>query len=112
VKNKEQQSQDMLRRAQSAQLFAQSAQMADEIRRRQALARMMEVPFYGDAEEPAMKPAKAEALPNLRLKRVPLRAVAPQALLPSRGCYVSRYAGCCGIRRPVCGPFRSARLHS
>lgn len=72
AKNKEQQSQDMLRRAQSAQLFAQTAQMADEIRRRQALARMMEVPFYGDAEEPAMKPAKAEAPAQAP-------AVAPQA---------------------------------
>jgi hypothetical protein len=78
AKSKEQQSQDMLRKAQAANLFAQSAQMQDEIRRRQALARMMDVPFYATDQEKAPMPVQAQTPREAQAQRAPEAGAAPE----------------------------------
>jgi len=79
AKSKEQQSQDMLRKAQAANLFAQSAQMQDEIRRRQALARMMDVPFYATDQEKAPIPTQAQTPQQAQAQRAPEAVPAAEA---------------------------------
>lgn len=79
AKSKEQQSQDVLRKAQAANLFAQSAQMQDEIRRRQALARMMDVPFYATDQEKAPMPVQAQTPREAQAQRAPEAGAAPEA---------------------------------
>jgi hypothetical protein len=78
AKSKEQQSQDMLRRAQAAQLFAQGAQMQDEIQRRRALARMMDVPFYATDQDKAPMPVQAQTPREAQAQRAPEAGAAPE----------------------------------
>jgi hypothetical protein len=79
AKSKEQQSQDMLRKAQAANLFAQSAQMQDEIQRRRALARMMDVPFYATDQDKAPMPVQAQTPREAQAQRAPEAVSAAEA---------------------------------
>jgi hypothetical protein len=78
AKSKEQQSQDVLRKAQAANLFAQSAQVQDEIARRRALARMMDVPFYATDQEKAPMPTQAQTPQQAQAQRAPEAAPTPE----------------------------------
>jgi hypothetical protein len=78
AKSKEQQSQDVLRKAQAANLFAQSAQVQDEIARRRALARMMDVPFYATDQEKAPMPVQAQTPREAQAQRAPEAGAAPE----------------------------------
>ena len=102
AKSKEQQSQDMLRQAQAAQLFAQGAQMQDEIRRRRALARMMDVPFYATDEEKAPVPTQAQTPQQAQAQRAPEAAPTPETQ-PAAAAPAMQTAP-----RPVAGPARDA----
>jgi len=104
AKSKEQQSQDMLRQAQAAQLFAQGAQMQDEIRRRRALARMMDVPFYATDEEKAPMPVQAQTpqQAQAQAQRAPEAAPTPETQ-PAAAAPAMQTAP-----RPVAGPARDA----
>lgn len=102
AKSKEQQSQDMLRQAQAAQLFAQGAQMQDEIRRRRALARMMDVPFYATDEEKAPVPTQAQTPQQAQAQRAPEAAPTPETQ-PTAAAPAMQPAP-----RPVAGPARDA----
>jgi hypothetical protein len=79
AKSKEQQSQDVLRKAQAANLFAQSAQVQDEIARRRALARMMDVPFYATDQEKAPIPTQAQTPQQAQAQRAPEAVPAAEA---------------------------------
>jgi len=79
AKSKEQQSQDVLRKAQAANLFAQSAQVQDEIARRRALARMMDVPFYATDQEKAPMPVQAQTPQQAQAQRAPEAVSAAEA---------------------------------
>jgi hypothetical protein len=102
AKSKEQQSQDMLRRAQAAQLFAQGAQMQDEIQRRRALARMMDVPFYATDQEKAPMPVQAQTPREAQAQRAP-EAVSAAEAQPEMAA-----AGMQPAPRQVTGPARDA----